>query len=153
MEFLRAFRPPFLTDAERAQLLDGLAHACRHAGEPIGLIIDARASGEPEVRAVSLFETWDISAAARMRAVLVYANAATRRFAVVGGEEIQQVAPQAFWAQVRSELQRHFDDERYCDGLFKAVAQIAIQLHFHFHPTLPEDAPSQTSAPDSESPL
>jgi uncharacterized membrane protein YgcG len=153
MELLRAFRPPFLTDAERGQLLDGLAHACRHAGEPIDLIIDARASGDPEARAVSLFETWDISAAARPRAVLVYANAATRRFAVIGGEEIRRVAPQAFWAQVHADLQHHFDDERYCDGLFKAIAQIAIQLHFHFHPSLPEDAPPQTSAPDSESPL
>jgi len=153
MEFLRAFRRPFLTDAERAQLLDGLAHACRHAGEPIGLIIDARASGEPEARAVSLFETWDMSAAARPRAVLVYANTATRRFAVVGGEEIRRVAPQAFWTQVNSELQRHFDDERYCDGLFKALAQIAIQLHHHFHPTLPDDAPPRIAAPDSESPL
>jgi hypothetical protein len=150
MEFLRAFRRPFLTDAEREQLQDGLAHACLHAGEPIGLIVDARASGEPEARAVSLFETWDISPATRPRAVLVYANAATRGFAVIGGEEIRRVAPQAFWTQVCSELQRHFDDERYCDGLFKAIAQIGIQLHFHFHPTLLEDAPPQLSAPDSK---
>ena len=153
MEFLRAFRRPFLTDAERAQLQDGLAHACRHAGEPIGLIIDTRASGEPEARAVSLLETWDISAAARARAVLVYANAATRRFAVVGGEEIRRAAPHAFWTQVKVDLQHHFDDHRYCDGLFKAVAQIAIQLHFHFHPTLPDDAPPGFTAPESKSPL
>lgn len=145
MEFLRAFGRPFLTDAERGQLDDGLAHARRHAGEPIDLIIDARASGDPEARAVSLFDAWDIPADAKRRAVLVYACAATRDFAVVGGEEIRRVAPEAFWAQVRAELLRHFDDERHCDGLFKAVAQIAIQLHFHFHPTLPEDAPPSTS--------
>ena len=151
MEFLRAFRPPFLTDAERAQLLDGLAHACRHAGEPIGLIIDARASGEPEARAVSLFAAWEIPAAARPRAVLVYANAATRRFAVIGGEEIQQVAPPAFWTQVRAELQRHFDDERYCDGLFKAVATIAIMQRYLFVATdrchLPPPPPPEGSDP------
>ena len=94
-----------------------------------------------------------VQPAARPRAVLVYANAATRRFAVIGGEEIRRVAPQAFWAQVHSDLQHHFDDERYCDGLFKAIAQIAIQLHFHFHPTLPEDAPPQVSAPDSKPPF
>ena len=153
MKSWRSFRRPFLTDAERVQLQDGLAHACRHAGEPIGLIIDARASGEPEARAVSVFENWDISTAARPRAVLVYANAATHRYAVVGGEEIRRAAPRAFWTQVCSDLQRHFDDERYCDGLFKAIAQIAIQLHFHFHPTLPEDAPPQLSAPDSKLPF
>jgi uncharacterized membrane protein len=142
VELLRPFRRPFLTETERAQLDDGLAHARRHAGEPIDLIIDARASGSPEARAASRFESWNLPAEAKRRAVLVYACAATRGFAVVGGEEIRRVAPEAFWAQVRGELQRHFDDERYCDGLFKAVAQVAIQLHFHFHPTLPEDAPS-----------
>jgi uncharacterized membrane protein YgcG len=149
MEFLRPSRRPFLTDTERGQLLDGLAHACRHAGESIGLFIEARASGEPEARAVSLFETWDISSTARPRAVLVYANAATRRFAVVGGDEIRRVAPQAFWAHLHSDLQHHFDDERYCDGLFKAIAQIAVQLHFHFHPTLPDDAAPPFAPPDS----
>ena len=151
MEFLRAFRRPFLTDAERAQLQDGLAHACRHAGEPIGLIIDTRASGEPEARAVSLLETWDISAAARARAVLVYANAATRRFAVVGGEEIRRAAPHAFWTQVTVDLQHHFDDQRYCDGLFKALAQIAMMMNSLFVATdrchLPPPPPPEGSDP------
>ena len=139
MDLLHPFRRPLLTDTERAQLEDGLAHARQHAGEPIELVIDARASGDPEARAASCFETWAIPAAAKRRAVLVYACEVTRRFAVVGGEEIRQVAPPAFWTQLHAELQRHFDDARYCDGLFKVVAQIAIQLHHHFHPTLPDD--------------
>ncbi len=64
-------------------------------------------------------------------AILVYACAATRQFALVGGEAIRGIAPPTFWEQVRGELQRHFEDERYCDGLFKAVAQVAIELQRH----------------------
>jgi uncharacterized membrane protein YgcG len=144
---LAAFRRrPFLTETERAQLADGLAHARRHAGEPIELIIEARASEEPEARAAALLDAWTLPPAARARAVLIYACEATHRFAVVGGAEIRRIAPALFWDQVRAELARHFDDGRYCDGLFKVVARVAIQLHHHFHPTLPEDTPP--AAPD-----
>jgi uncharacterized membrane protein len=56
----------------------------------------------------------------------------TRRFAVVGGDEIRRVASQAAWDNLRRDLTRHFEEERYCDGLFKAVANVAIMLHGAF---------------------
>jgi len=143
---------PFLTRTEQEQIEAGLATARRHAGEPIGLIIDARASGDPEARAASCFATWDIPQEARPRAILLYACAATRRFAVVGGDEIRRVAPQAFWKALHRDLTRHFEEGRYCDGLFKAIAQIAVQLHAHFHPTLPGDTPPTTDPPSPEHP-
>jgi uncharacterized membrane protein YgcG len=130
---------PFLTPTEQEQIEAGLATARRHAGEPISLMIDARASGDPEARAVSLFAAWDIAPEARARAILLYVCAATRRFAVVGGDEVRRLAPPAFWKTLDRDLTRHFDEGRYCDGLFKAIAQIAVQLHVHFHPTLPGD--------------
>ena len=140
MGLLAAFRRrPFLTETERGQLADGLAHACRHAGGPIGLRIDERASGDPEARARLLFEEWAIPTDERPRAILIYACGATHRFAVVGGEEVRRVAPAAFWEQVHVELQRHFDDERYCDGLFKAIAQVAIQFQHHSASPAPEE--------------
>ncbi len=84
-------------------------------------------------------------------AVVVYACAATRQFAVVGGEEIRRLAPPAFWEQVQSELHRHFEDERYCDGLFKAIAQVAIELQRHSAGPLEEPIrDDQTGADRSE---
>ncbi len=139
MSLLSAFRRrPFLTPTERQQLADGLAHACLHARARISLVIDDRVQGDPQMRALALFREWDLPPAERPMAVLVYACAATRQFAVVGGEEIRRLAPPAFWEQVRGELQRHFDDERYCDGLFKAIAQVAIELQRHNAPSSTE---------------
>ncbi len=97
----------------------------------MSLVIDERAQEEPEARALALFREWDLPEAERPTAVLVYACAATRQFALVGGEEIRQTTSPAYWEQVRGELQRHFEDERYCDGLFKAIAQVAIELQRH----------------------
>jgi len=127
-------RRPFLTPTERKQIEAGLATAQRHAGAPIGLVIDQRAAGDPEGRARQLFQRWALAESERARAILVYACAATRRFAVIGGDEIRRVAPQAFWESLQRDLARHFEEHRYCDGLFKAVAQVAIQLQHHFGP-------------------
>ncbi|MCX5735159.1 MAG: TPM domain-containing protein [candidate division NC10 bacterium] len=144
MDVLAAFRrPPFLTATEREQVEAGLATARRHAGAPIGLVIDDQPAGDPAVRARQLFREWDLPEAERPAAVLVYACAATRRFAVVGGEAIRRVAPQAFWDALDRDLTRHFDEGRYCDGLFKAVAQVAIQLQHHF----PRGSPPSTDGP------
>jgi uncharacterized membrane protein len=121
-------RPPFLTPSEREQIDAGLATARRHAEAPIGLVIDERAAPDPETRAHQLLRAWELPERDRERAVLVYACAATRRFAVVGGDEIRRVAPTAFWDNLHRDLTRHFEEHRYCDGLFKAVADVAIML-------------------------
>ena len=150
MDLLRALgRRPFLTPTERSQIEAGLATARRHAGAPIGLVIEERATADPEDRARQLFHGWKLADTERSRGILVYACVATRRFAVFGGDEIRRVAPQAFWDNLQRDLTRHFEEQRYCDGLFKAVASIAIiQASVfaatdccHSQPPPPPDAP------------
>ncbi len=132
-DLLGAFRRrPFLTPTEREQIEAGLATARRHAGAPINLIIEERGTADPGNRARRLFQDWALADAERSRAILVYACAATRRFAVVGGDEIRRVAPRAAWDNLQRDLTRHFGEKRYCDGLFKAVANAAIMQHSAF---------------------
>ena len=118
MGVLAAFRRRrFLTATEREQIETGLATARRHAGAPIGLVIDEASGGDPAIRAERLFREWDLAEAERPAAALVYACAATRQFA--------------------------FEEGRYCDGLFKAIAQVAVQLQHHF----PRDSPPLAGGP------
>jgi uncharacterized membrane protein YgcG len=147
MNLLRALRRrPFLTPTEREQIEAGLATARRHADAPIGLVIEDRAKADPDVRARQLFDAWDLPERERPRAILVYACGATRRFAVVGGDEVRRVAPHAFWDNLQRDLARHFEEQRYCDGLFKAIAFAAVQLRYHFGPFGP-DAPADPPSP------
>lgn len=133
MNLLGAFRRrPFLTPTEREQIEAGLATARRHAAAPLGLIIEERAAGDHDVRAQQLFQDWELSDAERGRAMLVYACAATRRVDIVGGDEVRRAAPAVFWETLRRDLARHFEEERYCDGIFKAVANVAIMQHSLF---------------------
>jgi uncharacterized membrane protein len=122
----------FLTPTERGQVVAALAEAARHTRACIGLTIDDQATGDPLGRARECFEHWGLPEAERSTAIMVYVSAVSRTFAVVGGDEVERVAPRAFWEVVNRDLTHHFDEQRYCDGLFKAIAQVALQLQRHF---------------------
>ncbi len=133
--FLNAFRwRHFLTETEREQVAAALDEAGRHTRAKIGLSIEAQATDDPHARAHTLFREWRLPQAERPTAVLVYVCAATRGYAIVGGEEVRRVAPPTFWELVDRDLSHHFEEGRYCDGIFKAIAQVAVQLERHFPP-------------------
>jgi uncharacterized membrane protein len=129
---------------EREQIAAALAEAGRHTRARIGLSIDEQAVQDPKPRARVLFEAWQLPEGERPTAVLVYVSAPSRCYAIVGGEEVGRLAPQAFWELVDRDLHHHFEEGRYCDGIFKAIAQVAIQLERLF-PRIPEEDPQPHS--------
>jgi uncharacterized membrane protein len=136
----------FLTVTEREQIAAALAEAGRHTRARIGLSIDEQATRDPRARARILFQEWQLPEGERPTAVLVYVSAPSRTYAIVGGEDVHRVAPQTFWELLDRDLHHHFEEGRYCDGIFKAIAQVAIQLERHF-PREPETRPEAPSDP------
>ncbi|MBI4737227.1 MAG: TPM domain-containing protein [candidate division NC10 bacterium] len=128
MALFDLFRRRFLTAVEREQIEIGLAEAGRHTRARIGLSIDERAGKDPQARAQALFRQWDLPEDERPTAVLVYVSAPSRTFAIVGGEEVRRAAPQTFWEAAERDFRHHFAEGRYCDGIFKALAQVALEL-------------------------
>jgi uncharacterized membrane protein len=122
------FRRHFLTEAEREQIGAGLAEAQRYTRARIGLVIEERSSLDPPVRARSLFGVWEMEDRDRATALLLYVRARPPAFAVTAGDDVWRLAPQSFWQTLERDLQHHFDEERYCDAVFKALASIALQL-------------------------
>ncbi len=137
-------RRRFLTETERQQIAAALEEARRHTRARIGLFLDEQATADPRSRAQILLQDWELPEDQRSTAVLVYVSARSRAFAVVGGDEVRRVAPRTFWDAVNRDLHHHFDEGRYCDGIFKAIAQVAIQLE-RFFPRESEDRPEHTS--------
>jgi uncharacterized membrane protein YgcG len=143
---LSAFRlRHFLTVSERDQIAAALAEAGRHTRARIGLSIDERAARDPLARARTRFQEWQLPEGERPTAVLVYVSVPSRSYAIVGGEKVGRLAPQAFWELVDRDLHHHFEEGRYCDGIFKAIAQVAIQLERLF-PRIPEEDPQPHSS-------
>jgi uncharacterized membrane protein len=141
-------RRRFLTETERAQITAGLAEAGRHTRARIGLTIDEQAAEDPHGCAQHHFQAWNLPEDERPTAVLVYVSARSRAFAVVGGEEVRRIAPRTFWEGVNRELHHHFDEGRYCDGIFKAIAQVAIQLERCYPRESTDNAEISSSNPE-----
>lgn len=137
-------RRRFLTATERQQIAAALEEARRHTRARIRLFIDEQATADPQARAQILLQDWDLPGDQRPTAVLVYVSARSRAFAVIGGDEVRRLAPRTFWESVNRDLHHHFDEGRYCDGIFKAIAQVALQLE-RFFPREPEDRLERTS--------
>jgi uncharacterized membrane protein len=121
-------RRRFLTPAERQQIAAGLAEAQRYTRARIGLVVEDRSPADAAARARHLFDTWEIAGSDRSTAVLLYAGAAPPAFAVAAGDDVRRLAPAGFWETLDRDLRHHFDEQRYCDAIFKAVASIALQL-------------------------
>lgn len=135
MGHLAAFRlRRFVTETEREQIAAGLDEASRHTRARIGLRIDERKTRDPQVRARALFQEWKLPENERPTAILIYVSAPSRTFAVIGGYEIRRLAPRTFWELVDGDLHHHFEEGRYCDGIFKAIAQVALELERLFPP-------------------
>ncbi|HSB78249.1 MAG TPA: TPM domain-containing protein [Candidatus Methylomirabilis sp.] len=142
-------RRRFLTAAERAQITAALAGVDRYTRARIGLFIDADACDDPEKQAEAMLRQWDLPEAERATAVLLYVSAVSRTFAVMGGEEVRRIAPRTFWEIVHRDLCHHFEERRFCDGIFKALAQVAVQLQHHYPPeTHPECEGPSDASPD-----
>jgi uncharacterized membrane protein len=137
----------FLTAGEREQIAAALAEAGRHTCAWISLTIDEQATKDPQARARTLFRQWDLSEDERATAVLVYVCAPSRTFAVSGGEEVRRIAPRSFWEAVNRDLSHHFEEGRYCDGIFKAIAQVALQLERLFPRNSEVNAEGRPAAP------
>jgi uncharacterized membrane protein YgcG len=141
-------RRRFLTAAERAQIAAALAGVDRYTRARITLSIDDEASDDPQRRAEALLRQWELPEAERATAVVLYVSAVSRNFAVAGGDEVRRIAPRAFWEVVHRDLCHHFEERRYCDGIFKALAQVAVQLQHHFPPESPPEAGGPPGTPD-----
>ncbi len=128
MDPLSILRRRFLTAAEREQIAAGLAEAQRYTRARIGLVVEERSYLDPAARARELFDGWEIGEPDRPTGVLLYARAAPPAFAVAAGEDVRRLAPASFWDTLDRDLRHHFDERRYCDAIFKAVAHIALQL-------------------------
>ena len=126
-------RRPFLTPDERKQIAAGLAEAARCTRARIGLVIEARAREDPSTLAPRRLEEF-LPEAERGRAILLYVREHPPGFAVAAGEEVRRVTPIPFWELLDRDLRHHFDEARYCDGIFKALSQIALQLEHHYPP-------------------
>ena len=128
----------FFDKDEQRRIRDAIAAAeLRTSGEirfhlerdvPTGAHVD----GDPYLQARLIFDKLGMHRTAARNGVLVYMAVRSRRFAVVGDEELHARVGDGFWEDVVAAMASRFAVDRFAEGIEAGVAMIGEKLREHF---------------------
>ena len=92
----------------------------------------APASGDAYLRARQMFEKLGMHATEARNGVLFYLATRSRRFAVLGDEELHQLVGEEFWPKIVDAMTEHFAEDRFGEGMAAGIEQVGESLREHF---------------------
>ncbi len=128
----------FFTDDEQRQLREAIAAAEERTSGEIRLHLERDVprrkpiAGDPYLRARELFAQLGMHETAERNGVLIYLATRSRRFAVLGDEELHQRVGDEFWTEIRDVFAAHFQDDRFVAGLAAGIALVGERLRKSF---------------------
>ena len=127
----------FFSDAEQRDIVAAIEKAEGRTSGEIRVFLERdvkEPGGDPYVRAREVFALLEMHATAERNGVLVYLAVRTRRFAVVGDEELHRLVGEDHWVGVRDLLAERFAAGRFSEGLVAGITAIGERLNRHFPP-------------------
>ncbi len=94
--------------------------------------IETTCPGDVLERASRLFEKLDMHKTQLRNGILIYLAIRNRKFAIIGDMGINTVVPDNFWDNIESEMLNQFRDNRFTEGLIKAIEMAGSQMKKHF---------------------
>jgi uncharacterized membrane protein len=128
----------FFTEDEQRRLHDAITGAEQRTSGEIRLHLERdvprrkAVNGDPYLRAREVFAKLGMHQTAERNGVLFYLATRSRRFAVLGDEELHQVVGEEFWTEIRDQLAQDFGQDRFVEGLCAGIALIGEKLRSYF---------------------
>lgn len=128
----------FFSAAEQVLLREAIAAAERRTSGEIRLHVErdvpakAPVSGDAYLRAREIFAGLQMHETAARNGVLVYVASRSRKFAVIGDEELHRRVGEEFWNDVRDLMATRFREDRFVEGLGEGIALVGEKLRAHF---------------------
>jgi uncharacterized membrane protein len=127
-----------VTVADMTAIVQAIRRLEARSSAEVRVHLDRRCSGDPQARAVALFERLGMHRTALRNGVLIYVAVADRRLAVIGDRGIHERVGAAYWQGLAATLSAHFRDGRAGAGLLAALGDLERVLAVHF-PRRPDD--------------
>lgn len=122
----------FFSGTEQQAIKLAIENAELDTSGEIRVHIENTVSGDVLDRSAYLFTKLGMDKTARRNGVLIYLAVKNRRFAIIGDAGINQVVPENFWDDIKSQMLLHFREGKFADGLVRAINLAGIQLKKHF---------------------
>jgi len=122
----------FFTREQQDQIRAAIKEAEETTSGEIRVHIETSVTGNVLDRAAWIFKRIGMHNTAERNGVLYYLAVTNRKFAVIGDEGINARVKVGFWDEVKSMLEKHFNDGKFTEGLVKGILLTGLQLKEHF---------------------
>lgn len=122
----------FFSSAEKKRILEAIQNAERVTSGEIRVHLERKAREPFYEHAQEVFEKLGMTKTAERNGVLIFINLAAGQFAVLGDRGINEKVPDNFWQSIAAEMQAHFKEDRFADGICAAVLAAGEKLREYF---------------------
>src|SRR5689334_14533646 len=122
----------FYTEEEHSKIIASIKEAEKQTSGEIRLFIEPRCKVEILDRAAFIFQQLGIHNTKNRNGVLFYIAHDDKQFAILGDAGINAVVEDNFWDNIKEEMQKHFAEGKFAEGLIKGISQSGEALKRYF---------------------
>ena len=137
----------FFSEEEQNKIIASIKEAEKQTSGEIRLFIEKHCKGDVLDRAAFIFQKLDIHNTKNRNGVLFYIAHADRQFAIIGDAGINSVVENNFWDRIKEEMQKHFAEGKFSDGLIRGITPSgeALKKYFPFETGDKNELPDEIS--------
>ena len=120
------------SEKELIRIKNAIKEAELNTSGEIRVHIEKRCKEEVLDRASGVFDMLKMQATEQRNGVLFYLATKDRKFAILGDAGINARVPNDFWDGIKNEMEGHFRESRFTEGLEKGILRAGEELKSHF---------------------
>lgn len=122
----------FFSEAQQQQVIAAIQEAERNTSGEVQVHLEERCKKPVMDRAKEVFLSLDTAKTALKNGVLFYLAVEDHQFAILGDKGINDVVPENFWDNIKTNMQARFREGNFCEGLCEGIIAAGLQLKTHF---------------------
>lgn len=134
----------FLSKLDSDRIVKAIAEAEKRSSGEIRVHVTRRKPENVEERARRRFELLGMTRTALRNGVLIYIAPKVRRFHILGDSAIHEKLGEDFWKETAAEIEIHFRNGDFTEGIVRGITKVAEVLEAHF----PRSAGDVNELPD-----
>jgi len=128
----------FFSSAEKKAVIEQIRLVELKTSAEIRVHLERKVRGDVMEHAKKTFVRLGMDSAQEKNAVLIFFETGGRRFAVAGGQALDEKLREGFWQEQTVRMEAAFRQDRFADGIIQFVAEVGGLLARHF-PREPSD--------------
>jgi len=122
----------FFTNAEKEQIVQAIQEAERMTSGEIRVHLEKKCNGDAYGRALEVFMKLKMNETAKQNATLIYLAYEDKKFAIIGDKGINEVVPTDFWDSTKHNMEGHFKQSQFKEGIIYAITETGKHLKAYF---------------------